>query len=200
MSYLHTPEDTGGDDEPARMYAADRDAQGYVANYTKVFALNPDVYTAWLRLGSTIKQGMDLRRFELVTLAAARRLHSSYCALAHGKILSDRFYDPGTVRAIADDHHDAGLDDTDTAIIDFAERVTTDATSITAADIDRLRDVGLSDTDIFQVVLAAAARCFFSTVLDAVGAQPDAHYRSAVEPELQAVLTVGRPIATEDAP
>ena len=45
------------------------------------------------------------------------------------------------------------------------------------------------------MVLAAAARCFFSTVLDAVGAQPDATY-AQVDGPLREALTVGRPIAT----
>jgi hypothetical protein len=43
-------------------------------------------------------------------------------------------------------------------------------------------------------VLAAAARCFFSKVLDGVRAEPDAKYR-ALDPELRDALTVGRPVA-----
>ena len=45
----------------------------------------------------------------------------------------------------------------------------------TAADLDRLRAAGLSEVDIFQVVLAVAARRFLAGVLDAVGAEPDPH-------------------------
>ena len=45
-----------------------------------------------------------------------------------------------------------------------------------------------------DVVLAAAARCFFSKVLDGIGVLPDASFRK-LEPELQDVLVVGRPIA-----
>ncbi len=45
-----------------------------------------------------------------------------------------------------------------------------------------------------DVVLAASARCFFSKTLDALGVLPDASYRE-LEPELQDVLVVGRPIA-----
>src|SRR6266700_2090223 len=92
MSYLQTPPD-----DDSAIFEADRAALGYVANYTKVFALRPEVYTAWQRLNGAIKEGMDLRRYELATLAAARRLGSSYCSLAHGKVLRDRFYDAGTV-------------------------------------------------------------------------------------------------------
>jgi hypothetical protein len=53
-------------------------------NYERAFAKRPDVFAAWQQLNGAIKAGMDLRRHELATLAAARRLRSSYCALAHG--------------------------------------------------------------------------------------------------------------------
>jgi hypothetical protein len=43
------------------------------------------------------------------------------------------------------------------------------------------------------VVLAAAARCLFSTCLDATGTPPDAAF-AALAPELRDALTVGRPI------
>ncbi len=163
------------------------------ANYERAFAERPEVYAAWAQLNGAIKAGMDLRRYELATLAAARRLRSSYCCLAHGKVLMERFAEP--VREIALDHRAAGLDEVDVAVMDLAERVVDDATSIGDADLQRLRDLGLSETEIMDVVLAAAARCFFSKTLDALGVRPDASYRE-LEPDLRAALVVGRPIST----
>jgi uncharacterized peroxidase-related enzyme len=154
----------------------------------------PDVLEAWERLNGAIKANMDLRRYELATLAAARRLRSSYCALAHGKLLVERFGEP--VVAIARDRTSAGLDAVDLAVMDFAERVVTDATSIGEADLQRLRDLGLDDADIMDVVLAAAARCFYSKTLDALGVRADASFRE-LDPDLQEVLVVGRPIAED---
>ena len=78
--------------------------------------------------------------------------------------------------------------------MELADKVAHDAASVTQADIDGLRDVGLTDREILDVVLAAAARCFFSKTLDALGVEPDAKY-SELEPNLRATLTVGRPIA-----
>jgi hypothetical protein len=57
-----------------------------------------------------------------------------------------------------------------------------------------LRSVGLTDTEILDVVLAASARCFFSKALDGLGIEADAKY-AQLDPELRDVLTVGRPIA-----
>ena len=164
-------------------------------NYDKALSHRPEVHEAYDRLGDLIKDGMDLRRYELATIAAARRLRSSYCMLAHGSVLVERFMAPAELRAIVADHRDAGLDEVDVAVMDLAERVVDDATSITEADLDRLRRLGLTDRDILDVVLAAAQRCFFSKVLDAVGTQPDRGYVETVEPELREALTVGRPIA-----
>jgi dihydropyrimidinase len=161
-------------------------------NLEHVFDERPDVFEAWKALNASIKANMDLRRYELATLAAARRLRSSYCCLAHGKILLEQFGEP--VRDIAVDHRHAGLDELDVAVMDFAERVVDDATSIEDADRQRLRDLGLTDADILDVTLAAAARCFFSKTLDGAGALPDAEYAQLPADVLE-VLVVGRPIA-----
>ena len=161
-------------------------------NHERAFAERPEVYAAWARLNGAIKAGMDLRRYELATLAAARRLRSSYCCLAHGTVLLDQFGEP--VREIALDHRAAGLDEVDVAVMDLAERVVDDATSIGDEELQPLRDLGLSETEIMDVVLAAAARCFFSKTLDALGVLPDASYGD-LDPELRDALVVGRPIA-----
>ena len=145
-----------------------------------------------MQLNTAIKAGMDLRRYELATLAAARRLRSSYCCLAHGTVLLEQFDEP--VLDIVVDHRTAGLDEVDVAVMDLAERVVDDAASIGDADLQPLRDLGLSETEIMDVVLAAAARCFFSKTLDGVGVRPDAKYHE-LEPRLREALVVGRPIA-----
>jgi len=169
-------------------------AAGEGTNYERVFAHRPKAYAAWQALNGAIKETMDARRYELATVAAARRLRSSYCTLAHGSVLRERFLDDDALRALVADHRDAGLDEVDVAVMDLAEKVVDDATMITRADVDRLRAAGLSDDAIVDVVLAAAARCFFSKTLDALGVQPDASYRE-LDPELRDALTVGRPIA-----
>ncbi len=161
-------------------------------NFERAFAERPDVYTAWVALNTSIKANMDLRRYELATLTAAQRLRSSYCCLAHGKVLVEQFDAP--VAAIVADRGSAGLDDVDLAVMELAERVVDDASSIGEDDLRPLRELGLSDAEIMDVVLAAAARCFFSKTLDALGVLPDAHFAELPQ-ELLDALVVGRPIA-----
>ena len=161
-------------------------------NYEKAFAARPEVYAAWAELLGAIRARMDLRRYELATFAAAQRLRSSYCSLAHGIVLREQFGEP--IREIARDRDLAGLSAVDLAVMDLAERVAADATAVTDADRQRLRDLGLTDEEIMDVVLTAAARSFLTKTLDALGVQPDASY-SELDPDLLEALVVGRPIA-----
>ena len=178
----------------AELYEADRQKFGYVPNLTRAFSLRPGVYAAWRELIGQIQAGMELRRYELATVAAARNLRSSYCMLAHGQILADRFLDADAVRALASDGDGTAVDAADRAVMALAEKIVDDATAVTQADIDGLRDQGLGDSEILGVILAASVRCFFSKVLDATGALPDRRF-AALDPGLRDALTVGRPIA-----
>jgi uncharacterized peroxidase-related enzyme len=188
MAFIETVPEEGATGATAEMYAADRELFGFLPNFTRAFSLRPEVYSAWKQLNGAIKSGMDLRRYELATLAAATRLRSSYCTLAHGSVLMDRgFLEPDVLRAAVVDHRSAGLDEAEVAVMDLAAKVVEDATAVEQADFDRLRSLGLSDQEILDVVLAAAARCFFSKVLDALCAEPDDKYG-----ELDPALRVGR--------
>jgi uncharacterized peroxidase-related enzyme len=194
MAFIEPISDEAASDDVLGLFEADRARFGYVPNFTRVFAHRPAVYSAWKQLNGSIRAQMDERRYELATLAAARRLRSSYCSLAHGQILAGKFMDPDTVRDVALDHRSAGLDEVDVAVMDLADKVAADASSITAEDVDRLRELGLSDDDILDVVATAAARCFFSKTLDALGAEPDAAY-AELDAGMRDALTVGRRIA-----
>jgi uncharacterized peroxidase-related enzyme len=189
MAFVDTvPEDEASGDV-AEIYDVMREQFGYLPNLVRPFSLRPEVYRAWLQLNGAVK-AHDLRRYELATLAAARRLRSSYCSLQHGKVLAQQFLSFEEVPGLPE-----GLDEADRAVMELAEKVVDDATSVTQADIVRLRELGLSDAEIVDVVLAASLRCFFSKTLDALGVAPDAAYAD-LPSEFREALTVGRPIET----
>jgi uncharacterized peroxidase-related enzyme len=197
MTFIQTVSDDDAQGAAAELLDNARETFGFVPNWVRLFADRPDVYEGWQHILGAVRDGMDRRRYELATIAAARRLRSSYCMLAHSSVLMDKkFYEPDAVRAIAADHRAASLDPVDVAVMDLAERVAADATSIAQEDIDRARAAGLSDPEIFEVVLVASLRAFFTKTLDALGVEPDASYRQ-LDPALQEALVVGRPIAED---
>jgi uncharacterized peroxidase-related enzyme len=193
MAFIRTVPAEAADGAVAELYDGDRKSWGYVPNFTKTFAHRPDVYRAWQQLNATIKSSMDLRRYELATVAAAGALRSSYCTLAHGRVLAEQVMGSESVIRFLTDRESAPLDAAERAVVAFAEKVALRADQVTQADVDELRAQGLSDEEIFDVALAAGARCFFSKVLDATGTEPDAAFQD-LEPGLREALTVGRAI------
>jgi len=194
--FIAAPDERAAEGEVADWYEQQRASWGYLPNYAPAFATRPDVAAAWNQLNGAIRGGMDRRRYEVATIAAARALRSTYCMAAHCKFLRDQCDDETTMRTIAADPSGATLDATDRAIMDFAARVATDATTVTAEDVDRLRAQGLDDGDVVSIVFAAAARSFFTKVLDGLGVQADAELGDTFDSDVRQQVTVGRPIAT----
>jgi uncharacterized peroxidase-related enzyme len=193
--FIDVPDEGSVDADVAAWYERQRSAWGYLPNYARAFATHADVAVAWGALDKAIRSHMDRRRFELATIAAARAYRSTYCVAAHSRVLRDECGDEPAMLAMAADHPDESLDDADRAVVGFAAQVARDASSVTADDVQRLREHGLSDPDVVDVVFAAAARAFFTKVLDALGVQADHALGEKFDATVRRQLTVGRPIA-----
>jgi alkylhydroperoxidase family enzyme len=104
VAFIETIPDDEATGPVAEMYDLERRSRGYVPNYARAFSHRPATYGGWRALNLAIREGMDRRRYELATVAAARRLRSSYCTLAHGTLLADAFLPPDRVRDLVVDH------------------------------------------------------------------------------------------------
>jgi uncharacterized peroxidase-related enzyme len=195
MAYINTRTGSDPGSKSAQMFERAQAGYGYLPNMVKAFSHRPEVMEAWNVLLGSIKSGMDMRRYELVTMAAAKELRSSYCMLAHGSVLLHGHFTAPELQAVVEDAEGSLLDEKDRAIMRFAAKVVRDATSITAGDVDGLRAHHISDPEIFDIAAAASARCFFSKILDALGVEPDGVYHE-IEPKLKRALVVGRAIDT----
>jgi uncharacterized peroxidase-related enzyme len=194
MTFIRTIPPADADGPAAEMYRQVQEQFGSVPNWAKAFSLRPGVKNGWTTLLSSITANLPQRTYELATLAAARALKSSYCSLAHGRVLATQVFDAAAVTAIMTNSSAAPIEPRERAMMAFAEKVAVNADRMTREDVDALRSHGYSDAEIFDIAAAAAARCFFSRLLDALGVQADASF-NGLDPDLRAVLTIGRPIA-----
>lgn len=158
------------------IYEADRKSLGYVPDHAKVFSLRPEVLEAWRTFQGSIRRNLRLRRYELVTLAAAMVLKCHYCLLAHGAILIKNGVSVDQLRLILTNFNDAGLEPGEVAMMEFAQKIIRNANEIIQADIDALRTLGLEDVEILDITMTATMRSFASKTFDAMGAGPDAVY------------------------
>ncbi|MDI5985426.1 carboxymuconolactone decarboxylase family protein [Halomonas sp. M4R5S39] len=197
MSFIQTvaPEQASG--EVLAMYRRQQAHFGYLPNYARAFSHRPEVMASWATLLATIRRHVEPRRFELVTLAAAQALGNTYCSLAHGKMLAELLGEDEARAIAAADGRDA-LTEAERAMMAFARQVARDASSVCQGDVDRLLALGFADEEIFDIVTVAAARAFFTKVLDGLGTEADVAYRE-MAPALREALTVGRAIAAAES-
>jgi hypothetical protein len=78
LPYIKSVSEEAATGKLQELYAADRQALGYVPHYTEAMSLHPEVAAAWRQLSAAIRSTMRLRRYELVTYAAALALKCTY--------------------------------------------------------------------------------------------------------------------------
>ena len=174
--FIKTIPEAEAEGKVREVYESDQKSLGYVPNHAKVFSLRPEVLAAWRAFQGSIRKNLRLRRYELVTLAAAQALNCRYCILAHGDILNKNGVSLEQLRAILVNSHDAGLEPAEIAMMAFARKIVRAANEMTRADADALRALGLEDVEILDITLTATMRCFASKTFNALGAGPDAVY------------------------
>ncbi len=78
MTYIKTIPLEQAEGLVKEQYQADLKSKGYVPNFTQVFSLHPEISDAWSKLIGEVRSKMRLRRYELITLAAAMALECTY--------------------------------------------------------------------------------------------------------------------------
>jgi uncharacterized peroxidase-related enzyme len=179
--------------EVQALFDEDLADHGYVWNVSRLWAHQPDTVNRLFELMSQAfrPSGLSFRQRGILVTAAASTLGDSYCSLAWGGKLgqaADAALAAGVLNG-----SDTGLTHQEHAIAAWARKVARDPNETTPADVQALRDAGLGDEQIFAITAFVALRLAFSTINDALGAQPDAQLAESLPQEVRDAVTYGRP-------
>jgi len=75
----------------------------------------------------------------------------------------------------------------------WARNIVNNPNATTPADVQELREAGLSDEQIFAITAFVALRLAFSTINDALGASPHPQLVESLPPPVRQSVTYGRP-------
>jgi uncharacterized peroxidase-related enzyme len=183
------------------VYAADRESDGYVWNVTRLWGWRPDLYESFATLRSALMDSSALtkRDFAVLVTATAAQRDDSYCSFAWGQKLAALTDDETAAQVIAGEPAPA-LSEREAALREWARRVVDDPNATTVHEVARLREVGLSEREIFEATAFVAFRLAFSTVNDALGAAPDKQLADAAPALVRSAVTYGRAASPEPSP
>jgi uncharacterized peroxidase-related enzyme len=167
-------------DLPADLRARIDDVEeksGFVPNVFQVLAHRPDEWRAFFSYHDALmdKETPALTRGdrELIVVATSAQNHCLYCVVAHGAIARIRARDPRIADQVATDWRKAELDDRQRAILEVAVRFATEPWTVTDHHLAALRQLGLTDEDVWDVGAIAAFFAMSNRLVHLTGMMPN---------------------------
>jgi uncharacterized peroxidase-related enzyme len=153
-------------DEPVR--TLDEGLPGIVASHTLI----PEaLYHAFATFGSLMASDLplDRRQHELIATVVSLTNRCHYCSESHLEFLRRVTLDEDLVRALGDGLATAPIAERDRVMLEYAVKLTKDATRVSPQDHERLRAAGFDDRAILQITLIAAWFNYINRVADSLG-------------------------------
>jgi uncharacterized peroxidase-related enzyme len=154
---------------------------GSVPNVFRCFAWRPERFLKWFTHFRDVMRGSpglsDGER-ELIGAVVSYENHCLYCLTAHGASARELIGDPVLVDRAVVDYKRADLTPRRQEMLAYALKITRDSVQCSEEDIARLRAVGFSDEDIWDIAEVAATFNFSNRLANATGMMPNREYHS----------------------
>ncbi len=184
MSQLPSIQETEASGEVANLYEEIQREMGipFVPNIDKMLAISPSALAGkWQVLRNVFLQTSlptSLAAMILYTVAAANKCN--YCGSIHKVTCRTVGIDEETLAALDSDL--AGLSPRRVqAIVAFAKKCATDRQSLVDADYDSIREQGVSDEEIVEIISLAALGNYLDTLADSLKVEVDEAIAQALQ-------------------
>jgi uncharacterized peroxidase-related enzyme len=139
----------------AERYADVEERSGFLPNIFGALAWRPAEAAAFFALHDALMDkdtpGLPRADRELVVVATSAANDCLYCVVAHGAIARIRARDPYLADQVAIDWRKAPVPPRTAAVLEVAVRLALEPAAVTAGDLDRLREHGLTEDDVWDV-------------------------------------------------
>ncbi len=153
-------------------YEEIRRTRGKVANIMKVHSLQPEAMVAHLNLYKTIMfgpSGLSRQRRELLATVVSALNQCAYCVRHHSEALRAYVKDEFLIKQVQSDYTQAQLDSQDQAMLDYAQKLTREPSSVSDRDITALKQAGFGDDEILSINLIVSYFNFVNRIALGLG-------------------------------
>ena len=120
--------------------------------------------------------GLSQAEREMIIVATSNRNECLYCVVAHGAILRIRAKDGLIADQIAVNYRKAPISDRQTAMLDFAMKISHNAQATADEDFETLRGHGFSDEDIWDIAAITAFFGLSNRMVNFASIQPNVEF------------------------
>ena len=136
-----------------------QEKSGFIPNVFLALAHRPDEFRAFFSYHDALmnkESGLSKGEREMIVVATSGLNECIYCVVAHGAILRIREKNSLIADQIATNYKKADISDRQLAMLDFAVKVSQDASVISKEDIQALASYGFSEQDVWDIGSIAA--------------------------------------------
>lgn len=180
---VELPDQSGLDEDILRYFAKCEEKLGLVPNVLRTYTINPAkfrVFSAFYNQLMLDEETCRLSKLEremiAVVVSSANRCY--YCLVAHGEAVRRLSGDPQLGEMMVMNYRVAELEPRVRGMLDFAWKLTLAPHDIGEADRQRLRDLGFSDHDIFDISDVAAFFNYTNRMAHGLDMMPNAAYHA----------------------
>jgi uncharacterized peroxidase-related enzyme len=159
MSRIHAVDPATASGKTKQLLDAVQASLGMTPNMVKTMAASPEVLEGYLSLSAALAGGrLPVALREQIAIAVAEANGCSYCLSAHSFLANK--VGKLSEQVIADTRSFRSDDPKVDAVLKFARDVNERRGEVSYADIQRLREVGLTDGDVAEVLAHVALNVF----------------------------------------
>lgn len=166
-------------EEVRAIFARARAVTGFVPNVQRLYARRPSRFLTWWAHYHEVmrgESGLSRLEREMIAIVVSDLNDCHYCLTSHGAYLRVMSEDPTLPDRLRENDTAAAPDERTRAILGYAAKITRDAHGCTPEDVQRLREVGLSDDEIFDLAETAAMFNFTNRLTSALGMVPNREF------------------------
>ena len=133
--------------------AEEEERAGFVPNVFLAYAYRPRQFRAFFEYYDAIVEESPLAReeIEMVIVTVSGANDCLYCVVAHGALCRIYAEDPHLAEQLATNHRTADISEAHRAMCDVAVKLTERSAEVEADDIERLREHGFSEGEIWDI-------------------------------------------------
>jgi len=154
---------------------------GMIPNVLQAYAFDIEKLNSFTAMYNDLllgASGLSKLEREMIAVAVSSENKCHYCLVAHGAAVRSLSGNPALGEALVMNYKVAPVDARQMAMLDFAVKMTRESGAISEADRQGLRDHGLSDRDIFDVISVAAFFNMTNRVASGTSMRPNDAYHA----------------------
>ena len=154
---------------------------GCVPNVLAAFAKFPKQFEGFTKLYNSLmlgESGLTKLEREMIAVTVSSENHCFYCLVAHGSAVRELANDPQLGERIAANFRSAELPRRQEELLSFAKKLTRDPSEIGEQERKKLRDVGYTDRDIWDISAIVGFFNMTNRLASATEMEPNNNYHN----------------------